>query len=675
MDQHRARNLQSVTSASQEEGPFFSTAVDLLAVAGFDGQLRRVNGALAHLLGYEVDELAGVSYKTLFDSDALGAIDEVLDRMRTTGEPTAAFEIRLRCKDGTYRWVRGSARPDLEQQVVYVTAKDIDERRVVEEALREAEEHFRLAFEHAPVGMAIVNLEGIFEQANTAVCRIMGYSEKELIGSHVDLLELADDPLILTGPSIELLDGERDLFRGEFPMRRADGERLWVDLSISLAHDAQGAPRSFLAQLIDVTERRKVNAELQLRAELEEAIAEISTRMICVDAASLEHEIRDALGRLGTRLGADRAYVLRHNRHPDERQLVEWSRPGAEVPARDLDALPSTMGEAWDELLLRGEVVQLSSADVADNPGGGLARSVLEARGIRSLLVVPLRTRRRFSGFIGLVSVDDARTFSEDAVALLRLAGESFMNSFDRADADAALTDASNELERRNDELERSNEELERFAFAAAHDLKAPLSRIEMALQVLGAADLGADQRQMLDVARRGGLRMRQLIEDLLIYGTVGSGLGQPEPVNLDAVVRAVAADLSGTIAAVGATVEIDELPTVQGHRSLLGQLFQNLLANALKFVRPGIAPTVRVEAERSPHGWILSVADNGRGIAVDKRQEVFAMFTRLDPNDTQPGSGIGLATCLKVVHSHGGRIWVEDNPGGGSRFRISLPG
>ena len=108
---------------------------------------------------------------------------------------------------------------------------------------------------------------------------------------------------------------------------------------------------------------------------------------------------------------------------------------------------------------------------------------------------------------------------------------------------------------------------------------------------------------------------------------------------------------------------------------SLLGQLFQNLIANALKFAKPGVPPVVRLTAEVWAHGQLISVSDNGIGIDPEHRSEVFGMFTRLNGDDAYPGSGIGLATCAKVAHLYGGRIWVDEGIDGGSRFRVSLPG
>ena len=123
-----------------------------------------------------------------------------------------------------------------------------------------------------------------------------------------------------------------------------------------------------------------------------------------------------------------------------------------------------------------------------------------------------------------------------------------------------------------------------------------------------------------------------------------------------------------------GAVVSAGDLPIVTGDPVQLGQLLQNLLANALKFVPDGRPPEIHVSAERTAGGWTITVADNGIGVADADRERIFTMFTRLHPRERYKGTGIGLANCKRIVEGRGGNIWVEPHAGGGSRFRFSLP-
>ncbi len=222
------------------------------------------------------------------------------------------------------------------------------------------------------------------------------------------------------------------------------------------------------------------------------------------------------------------------------------------------------------------------------------------------------------------------------------------------------------------DEVE---EERRRFASIASHDLSEPLRTIHGFASLLqrryeGELDETADVylRHILDGTRR----MQRLIDGLLAYGRIGRGGTAFEPVELGALLRGVVEGLDARVDEIQATILVDELPGVVGDRSQLEQLFQNLLLNALKF-HGDSPPHVEVGAERGDGAWIFSVADRGIGVSEEQREEIFAMFVRGGVGDER-GAGIGLAVCARVVANHGGRIWVEDNPGGGSVFRFTLP-
>jgi signal transduction histidine kinase len=424
-----------------------------------------------------------------------------------------------------------------------------------------------------------------------------------------------------------------------------------------------------------MTERvTNIEDRLRFRVAMEELVASISTGLIGADHVNVEKQAAHDLGRVATLLGADRAYLLRMYHDVRDARFVEWCAPGIEPLDPDLEKVPREAASWWAERIRSGDAINLRRVESLAAEAPEVARLVGQAH-IRSMLLVPLRARRAV-GLISLVTVTHERDFDDDAIGLLRVAGESFLSAFERADIDAALDDAKRELEHRNDELERSNEELERFAFAAAHDLKAPLARVEMALGSFTGydLDLDEDQQALLGIATRGTARMRQLIEDLLRYATVGEALAEPAPVDLTAAAQQAVADLGPKVDELGATIEIGDLPTVTGHRALLGLLLQNLLSNATKFRRPHSKPTVAVLADERPGEWVVRVRDDGIGIPADKREAVFAMFTRLHGEDSYSGSGIGLATAAKVVALHRGRIWADESPGGGTEICFTIP-
>jgi PAS domain S-box-containing protein len=233
------------------------------------------------------------------------------------------------------------------------------------------------------------------------------------------------------------------------------------------------------------------------------------------------------------------------------------------------------------------------------------------------------------------------------------------------------------ELASRADRLQTTNAELQEFAYTASHDLSEPLRMVASYLGLLDRRCTGAldDRgRGYLQEAVDGAVRMRHLIDDLLAYSRVANEEPRREEVDLAAIVDDVLAILGPAIADEHARVEVGELPTIEAEPSQIRQLLQNLIGNAVKFHEPGVAPVVRVSARRTHGGSVLTVADEGIGIAEVDQERIFAMFTRLHDRDAYSGTGIGLALCRRIAERHGGRIYVESEVGKGSAFHTLLP-
>ena len=234
-------------------------------------------------------------------------------------------------------------------------------------------------------------------------------------------------------------------------------------------------------------------------------------------------------------------------------------------------------------------------------------------------------------------------------------------------------------LRAQNQELGRRNEELDEFTYVASHDLQEPLRKL-VAFSELLSADAGpelperaaSDLRHIIDAASR----MRQLIDDLLELSRTARSELRLQPVPLDACVDAALERLATRVEESGARIAREPLPTVHGDATLLTQLFQNLLGNALKFVAAGTTPDVHISARRAAEAghWLLGVIDNGIGLRPEYAERIFAPFKRLHSRAEYPGSGVGLAICRRAVERHGGRIWVESSPGRGAHFRFTLP-
>jgi PAS domain S-box-containing protein len=224
--------------------------------------------------------------------------------------------------------------------------------------------------------------------------------------------------------------------------------------------------------------------------------------------------------------------------------------------------------------------------------------------------------------------------------------------------------------------LESSNAELEQFAYVASHDLQEPLRMVASYTQMLARryrGKLDADADEFIGYAVDGATRMQALINDLLAYSRVGTRGHPLEPTDTAAIVDRVISDLDFTIKESRAAVERGPLPVVLGDSVQLGQLFQNLISNAIKF-HGQQAPEVHVTATREGSSWRFAVQDNGIGLDPAYAERIFVIFQRLHTRAEYPGTGIGLAICKKIVERHGGRIWVESEPGAGTTFYFTLP-
>jgi signal transduction histidine kinase len=284
--------------------------------------------------------------------------------------------------------------------------------------------------------------------------------------------------------------------------------------------------------------------------------------------------------------------------------------------------------------------------------------------------LLPIGQEGRPAGVLALVFPKPREFPREERQFLLALAGQCGL---------ALARSRIYERERKTlEELQRSNRDLEHFAYVASHDLQEPLRVVSVFAQLLGrrlGTTADPETAEALRFLKDGSRQMLRMVEGLLEYARLTDMSPEDASVDLSRALAQALTNLEVAIRETGADVRYGPLPVVRGQETQFVRLFQNLVANALKF-RRDLPPLIRIEAAPAPtdESHHLVVADNGIGIPPDQLPKVFRLFTRLNDREAYPGAGLGLAICQRIVERHGGSIWAESDGRSGSSFHITLP-
>ncbi|GAB5440696.1 MAG: response regulator [Fuerstiella sp.] len=341
-----------------------------------------------------------------------------------------------------------------------------------------------------------------------------------------------------------------------------------------------------------------------------------------------------------------------------------------------------------DLFLLRALLQQVSSEDydVLDCSTTEEALRCLNEEQIDGVLLdciladqdgLDLLNQIRASGFDGaIITVSGCGLESVAVEALKRGADDHLVKgSISAADIQRTLHNAFEKRELLR-ELDDRNRELESFAHVAAHDLRSPLCSLMLLVDLVkGLQDQQNDQQciDLLDRMRVSTERMARLLDSLLAHAESGRRLQSLVPVSINDVVEVCIANLQSGIFDANAEIQVGQLPDIQGDEVALVQLFQNLISNAIKFCDAD-RPSVSIQSEAAGDDWRISVSDNGIGIDPEMCSKIFTPFTRLQSKNDYEGSGIGLATCKRIVEQHHGQIHVSSSPGSGTTFTMIFP-
>lgn len=523
------------------------------------------------------------------------------------------------------KWVREKAElefgPQGELLGGFGTVQDITERKLGEMALRESEERFRavseLISDYAYSMRVGPDHRLVAEWVTDAMVRITGYAHDELVRPEFwrHLVHPDDRP--------KARQRREELFAGrshveEFRLLTRSGDVVWIRDYAQPITDAQGRVVRILGAAQDITER--VRAVQALR-ESEERFRHLA----------------DAMPQLVWTANPD-GTVDYYNRRREEFRGIQQDAQGRWQWALVLhpDDLARTV-EAWHRAVATGETYDVEHR---------VQRADGSFRWYLSRGVTVRDPSGRIVKWFGTATDVHERKLAEEAV---RQAAR---------------------------ELARSNRDLEQFAYVASHDLQEPLRAVSGYVQLLQKRcgdNLDEKALHYIAGASEGALRMQSLIHDLLAYSRVGTHGKAFATTDLNAVLDQTLSDLRPRVNETGATVTRDSLPKLLVDATQIRQLLQNLLGNALKF-RGQAPPVIHVGAERQADRWMISVRDNGVGIEPQYFERIFQIFQRLHTRRQYPGTGMGLAICKRIVERHGGAIWVESEPGGGSKFCFTIP-
>ncbi|HEX5417900.1 MAG TPA: PAS domain S-box protein [Chloroflexota bacterium] len=658
----------------EDLGSFLDLAPDAIVVARQDGTIVFANGQTEKLFGYRRDELLGQSIDLLlperYRARHLHHRDAYAShpRIRPMG---VGLELLGRSKDGAEFPVEISLGPVQGVSGLYVmsTIRDVTSRKQAEQTLREAEERFRLIVDGAKdYAIYMLDPDGRVVSWNAGAERIKGYSAEEIIGQDFGRFYPPEDQA--QGKPAAALRGaaSEGRYEDEGWRVREDGGRFWASSVITALRDDQGGLRGFAKVTRDITARRQAERRQAVQYAVARILADVG------DLAAAMPRILEAMG--STLEWEWTAFWQVDPTTSKLRYAGSWQAPHVEADSlvRRSQTMMLGRGEGWV-----GRIWSHGQSDwVADLAH---AEDVLRAEaaakaGFRSALGFPVGSGTEVLGVVELFG-RQAPEPDSDLLAALSSIGHQIGQYIERKRAEEGLRQTAATLAHQAEQLARSNAELQQFAYVASHDLQEPLRMVASYTQLLGRrykGKLDQDADEFIAFAVDGATRMQVLINDLLAYSRVGTRGKEFVPTDCNALVDRVIADLDAAIAESHAVVTRDELPMVLADSSQLGQLFQNLIGNGIKY-HGAVPPRIHVAARRDRATWVFSVRDNGIGIEPQYFERIFVLFQRLHGKGEYPGTGIGLAICKKIVERHGGRIWLESEPDKGSTFFFTLDG
>jgi PAS domain S-box-containing protein len=619
--------------ANQERDRFFNLTRDMLCIAGFDGVFKRVNPAWEKALGYTADEIRATPFIEFVHPDDKEKTIAQTAELAHGGE-VVSFENRYRHKDGSYRWLLWSARPIVEDRLIYGSARDLTERKQIEEKLTLSEERLRLMIVSVEdYSIFMLDPAGRVMSWNAGAQRSEGYTSEEIVGKHFSVF-YPEDRRMAHEPDKALLEAAvKGRFEEEGIRVRKDGSQFWANVNLNAIRNNAGELIGFVKVTRDISVRRRTEEALRASEERSRSIIESAhDGFISIDT---EGRIREWNRKAEDIFGWTRAEVLGQFLH--EKILPEKYRAGHVAGLKHLQ--------------MTGEGPVLNKTSELS----GLRRSGEEFP--LELVIWPLT--------IG--SETTYHSFLRDITA--------------RKEAEARIRGLNDELQQRATLLEAANRELESFSYSVSHDLRAPLRHIHGFVELLQktpSLEKDTSAQRYMGVIAKAAKEMGMLIDDLLAFSRTGRVEMRPVKIDMQEMVQKVIHDQEMETQGRKVNWVVKPLSLAPGDAGLMRLVWMNLLGNAVKYTRPREEAVIEVGEQpgEGPGGReiVYYVKDNGVGFDMQYATKLFGVFQRLHRSEEFEGTGIGLANVQRIILRHGGRVWAESQVDAGATFYFSLP-
>lgn len=615
----RTADLQKIQATLEHNKEKYRKIVDevgeLIYSSDYMGNFTYINPICLRLTGYPENELIGKHFTVLVAPEWKEKTVKFYKEQFDKKIKETFFSFPIITKSGEKKWVEQT----IIQNVIgdRVTGyqgvvRDVTERVKVEEELSETKERFWKIFEENSILMVIADLETFkFEFVNEAFLSKFGFTREEVIGkSSIELNLIDPEPLEKLAVMLKEKGKVKDF---ETIVRKKNGEPFWTLSSVSIINI--GGKNSILSGFYDITEKKKSEEELNNSNERFLKIFDKNPTGLALS-------------------------------NVETREFTNVNQAFIEIYGYTKEEI---IGKKGEDLRLLTPEDQLK------------IRDILKERGKINNMEIFVRNK---NGAIFWV------LFSLEMIIInnKKYALTSVLNISDRKKAEAII-------QQKSDELAETNKEIEQFVYVASHDLQEPLRTISNFVSLVEKKKFGnldKDYEQYLHFIVDAASRMRNLIKDLLDLSRTGKNIVFTE-VDCNAVLKEVIANLEASIKEKNAKITVAKLPVLKGDPVKLRQLFQNLISNSIKFVKKGVQPEITITSEEKNEEYLFAIKDNGIGIDEQFFNKLFVIFQRLNSGGEYPGTGIGLATCKKIVNLHNGKIWVESKVGEGSTFYFTI--